>query len=103
MRVDIENLSFKCIIGLLDVERVKEQRVLIHASFEYEYKENNYIDYAKVALLIEKTMKKQQFFLIEEALLSLKKKLYQKFPLKNLQLKIEKPDILNNCSVGVSI
>ncbi|WP_423243523.1 dihydroneopterin aldolase [Aliarcobacter butzleri] len=37
MKIDIENLEFKCIIGILDFERVKKQKVIINLSFEYDF------------------------------------------------------------------
>lgn len=105
MRVEIKELEFKCIIGILKEERVKKQRVLIDVSFDYTYdkKERDFVDYAEVAKTIEKIMKKEKFFLIEEALLKLKKDLKEKFFIENLSLNITKPDILHNCRVSVAL
>jgi dihydroneopterin aldolase len=103
VKVYIEDLTFKAIIGLLPFERVKKQTVIVNASFEYRYndKEKDFVDYSKVAEEIKKSIKKEKFELIEEALETLHKKLYKKFPLKNLQIKITKPDILKECRVSV--
>lgn len=32
MKIEIEQLTFKCIIGILDFERVKKQKVIINLS-----------------------------------------------------------------------
>lgn len=47
MKIDIENLEFKCIIGILDFERVKKQKVIINLSFDYDFGKDNFIDYSK--------------------------------------------------------
>ena len=103
MKVKIENLTFNCIIGILDFERVKEQRVIINCSFKYDYKNSNFIDYSKVTLVIEKLMIEKKFELLEDALIKLKKELKTKFPIKKLKLSIQKPDILPNCLVSVTL
>ena len=103
LKVTIENLSFDCIIGILESERKNEQKVVINLSFEYFFDDETkeFIDYSKVALYIEKSMKEEKFFLIEDAILFLRKKLNSEYPMKNLWLKIAKPDIMPNCIVSV--
>ncbi|MCT7910979.1 dihydroneopterin aldolase [Arcobacter lacus] len=102
MKIDIENLTFKCIIGILDFERVKKQKVIINLSFEYNFSNDKFIDYAQVADLLKKTMKKEKFQLIEDAVLYLTKLLNQTYEIKNLKLKISKPTILKDCIVSLS-
>lgn len=46
------SLEFKCIIGLLDFERIQEQKVLI----ELEAKSKKFLDYAKLCTRIEKIL-----------------------------------------------
>ncbi len=103
LKVNIDNLTFKCIIGILPVERKKKQKVIINISFEYFYHDDgqNFIDYSEVAKIVETTMKKNKFKLIEDAILYIRKKLKKQFTIKNLTLKISKPDILSNCVVSV--
>lgn len=101
MKVEIENLSFKTIIGILDFERKKTQRVIINISFEYDYKKGKFIDYAKIAKTIKKTIKKEKFGLIEDAIVFLEKKLNKNYDIKNLKIKITKPNILKDCKVSV--
>ncbi|MCT7617433.1 dihydroneopterin aldolase [Aliarcobacter butzleri] len=102
MKIDIENLEFKCIIGILDFERVKKQKVIINLSFEYAFSNDKFIDYSEVADLIKQTMKKEKFQLIEDAILYLTKLLNQTYEIKNLKLKISKPTILKDCIVSLS-
>jgi len=102
MKVEIKDLKFKCIIGILDFEREKKQKVIIDISFEYEFKEDIFIDYSEISSLVEKQMKKQRFKLIEDAIIFLKTKLYKMYRLNNLNISIAKPNILNNCVVSVS-
>ncbi len=101
MTITISSLTFNAIIGLLDSERLKEQKVVVDCLIEYEYK-NSFIDYAVVVAIIENEIKERKFELIEEAILHLEKKIHVKFPnISILELKITKPDILNNCTVSV--
>jgi dihydroneopterin aldolase len=102
MTINIKDLEFETIIGILDFERTTEQKVRINCSIEYDYS-HRFLDYALVAKHIEMQMTENRFELIEEALLSLKSSLKREFPLINsLILEISKPDILNNCEVSLS-
>ena len=104
MQVNIEQLTFKAIIGILPFERVKKQKVIIDISFNYTFsqKANDFIDYSEVSSLVKRIIKKKKFKLIEDAILTLEKNIYKKFKLTNLQIKISKPDILKDCLVSVS-
>lgn len=103
LKVNINELTFECIIGILDEERTTPQRVIVDVSFEYYFKEDgsNFVDYAKVASCVEETMKEEKFKLIEDAILHLRKKLKENYNIVNLSLKIAKPDILPNAKVSV--
>ena len=102
MRILIENLTFDAIIGILDFERTTPQKVQIDCTLEYSYSNNNFINYAEIAQLIEITMHTERFELIETALECLAEKLKLTFPLIDaLSLTFRKPDILPNCTVGV--
>ena len=102
MKVEIKDLNFKCIIGILDFERVKKQKVIINLSFEYKFEKNIFIDYSEISSLVEKQMKKKKFLLIEDAISFLETKLYKLYKINNLIIKISKPTILKNCIVSVS-
>ncbi|WP_417331777.1 dihydroneopterin aldolase [Halarcobacter sp.] len=102
MKISIEKLTFKCIIGILDFERIKKQRVIIDIFFEYDFLDkDSFIDYSKVAAKVEKTMKEKKFELLEDAITTIEKQLKKKYPIKNLKIKISKPDILKNCIVSL--
>ena len=102
MKIKINNLTFKCIIGILDFERIKKQRVILNISFEYEFTKDMFIDYAEVSTLLKSTMKTQKFLLLEDAILYIEKLLLNKYQITNLQIKISKPDILKDCIVTLS-
>lgn len=101
MKIEISNLTFKCIIGILDFERIKKQKVVIDLSFEYEFSKDIFVNYADVANLVEKTMKKEKFLLLEDAILYLERLLNKTYTITNLKIKISKPNILKNCVVSL--
>ena len=102
MKIQISNLTFKAIIGILDFERIKKQKVIINLSFEYEFSKDKFIDYAEVSKLVKTTMKKEKFLLLEDAILYIENLLLHIYPITNLQIKISKPDILKDCIVTLS-
>ena len=110
MIIEIDKLEFQAIIGLLDFERTSPQLVRVDYTLEYIYRNagkiqnNSFINYAEVTTHIQKEIQTQEFLLIEDALLSLRISLKRKFPLiKAITLRIMKPDILDNCEVGITL
>ena len=100
--IHINGLSFKAIIGILDFERVKKQRVIVDFSSTYD-NSVEFVDYGYVAQKIKKMIKKNKYFLIEDALNDIENKLYKKYKtIKNINIKITKPNIMKSCTVGVS-
>jgi len=103
MNIHIEALEFDVIIGLLDFERDRPQRVVIDLEASYDYRDENFIDYADMVFLIQKELKENCYKLLEEALLGIKALLSATYPhIQTLRLKISKPDILPQCSVALS-
>ena len=104
MKVFIEALEFKAILGILDLERKKKQNIIVNLEFGYDFdtKSKDFIDYSVVALDIKKTIQNKKFLLIEDAVLFLTKKLTKKYKVKNINIKITKPNILKKCKVSVS-
>ena len=102
MKIHINDLSFKCIIGILDFERIKKQKVVINFSFEYEFSKDKFINYAEVSKLLKTTMKKEKFLLLEDAILHIENLLNSTYNISNLYIKISKPNILTNCIVSLS-
>ncbi len=103
LQVNINDLTFECIIGILPDERVSKQKVIIDISFEYFYDTttSDFVDYSLVASLVENTMIEKKYKLIEDAIVDIRQKIKDKFDIKNLKLKITKPNILPNCIVSV--
>ena len=102
MKIEISDLTFKCIIGILDFERIKKQKVIVNISFEYTFSEDKFINYAEVVTLIKTTIKKEKFLLLEDAILYLENLLNKNYSINNLFIKISKPNILKNCIVSLS-
>ncbi|MDX9900758.1 MAG: dihydroneopterin aldolase [Aliarcobacter sp.] len=102
MKIEISDLTFNCIIGILDFERIKKQKVIINISFEYEYSKDLFIDYSEISALVKKTMKEQKFLLLEDAILYIESLLQNSYKIHNLKIKISKPNILKNCIVSLS-
>ncbi len=102
MTIQISALEFECIVGILESERHSRQRVVVDVVMEYEYKDSRYIDYAKVAALIQECMICSKFKLLEDALEAIEELLFARFDqIQSLNLSICKPDILPNCRVSV--
>ncbi|UFH58882.1 dihydroneopterin aldolase [Sulfurovum mangrovi] len=102
MTIHIEALTFEVIIGLLDFEREKPQRVIVDMEATYPYKDI-FLDYAKITESIIAHLKTKRYELLEDALLGIKDELMGEYPqITALKLKISKPDILSECSVALS-
>jgi len=103
MTIHIDDLGFECIIGLLDFERLTPQRVIVTCKIEYPYADNSFINYADVVQSIISEMQKQKFELLERALEHLAAYLKKHYDtICSLYLKISKPDILADATVGLS-
>lgn len=102
MKIEITDLTFNCIIGILDFERIKKQKVIINISFEYDFSKDLFIDYSEISALVKKTMKKQKFLLLEDAILYFESLLQNSYKINKLNIKISKPNILKNCVVSLS-
>ncbi len=102
--ITIKDLTFEAIIGILQQERLKAQRVVVDAKLTYYKEGKTFINYAQVAKLIETQMQKAKYFLLEEALDALVLEIKREFTtISSINLKICKPDILDNCEVSVEI
>jgi len=103
LKININNLEVECIIGITEEERNTPQKVIVDVTLTYFYekKEKKYIDYVKVVELITNILKEKEFELLEDAILYIRKAIKSNFFIKDLNLKITKPQILNNCIVSV--
>ena len=102
MTIHIDALTFEAIIGLLDFERERPQKVVVDMEATYPYK-NTFLDYSKIVETIITHIKQQRYELLEDALLGVKTVLIDAYPqISSLKLKISKPDIISGCSVALS-
>jgi dihydroneopterin aldolase len=100
MTIHIQSLQIETIIGILKHERTQKQKIILDCTIDYE---KGFIDYAKVVEFFQKTIQEKEFGLIEDALDFLGKNLFINYPnIKNMEIKIVKPEILKGCKVGVS-
>jgi len=103
MTIHIEDLTCHVIIGLLDFERDRPQKVIVNMQIDYLYSEDNFINYADVVQAVQEQLKTRRYILLENALIGIKSLLFATYPkMQTLTLKISKPDILEECSVAVS-
>ncbi|TQR33113.1 dihydroneopterin aldolase [Campylobacter sp. MIT 99-7217] len=93
-------LKFKCIIGILDFERKKKQKIQI----KLEAKSDDFLDYAQLVNHLKKIYKTRQFKLIEESLEELCHELKNLYPqIKFLKITLYKLKIIKKAKVGSSI
>ena len=104
MTIHIEELEIVAIIGILDFERVHTQRVVVDATVDYDYSENQFISYVEIISIIETMIIDRKYKLLEDALIEIKDKILKIYPqISRLNLKISKPDIIKNANVALSI
>ena len=104
MTLRIEQLEFDAIIGLLDFERDRPQRVRVDLTVTYDYRPGKYLDYAEMVEAIKTHIITQKYTLLEEALEGLHTTLTHTFPaIETLHITIAKPDILSDCIVSLSV
>lgn len=96
----IENLEFKTIIGMLEFERTKAQKIKIDAKFQAR----EFIDYALTCEILENEFNKNKFVKVEDALNYFCNFFKKKYPTINyFSMKIIKKEILQNADVGAMI
>ncbi len=103
MTIHIEALTTDAIIGILDFERSSKQKVIIETKINYNYTENQFIDYAMVIKDIEKSLYEKEYGLLENALSDISRVLFENYSqIESLYLKISKPDIIKNATISLS-
>ncbi len=104
MTIHIEKLDILAIIGILDFERKTPQRVVFDVLIDYSYREKQFINYVEIISIIETMIIDKKYLLLEDALLDIRDMLLDKYPqIINLNLKISKPDIIDNAIVALSL
>ncbi len=103
--VHIHNLVFEAILGILEFERLKPQKISVNLDLFYTQLPNKaYLDYIKIQELIQKMMQENQYLLIEDALKDLSHALKTRYSgISELYLKISKLEISPNSQVGASV
>ncbi|OOQ30324.1 FolB domain-containing protein [Helicobacter pylori] len=103
--VHIHNFVFETILGILEFERLKPQKISVDLDLFYmELPNKAYLDYMEIQELIQKMMQEKQYLLIEDALKDLShvlKTCYEE--ISELYLKISKLEISPNSQVGASV
>jgi dihydroneopterin aldolase len=104
MTIRIQSLEFDAIIGVLDHERDRTQRVRIDATITYDYAPPAYLDYARIVEEIKTHITQHKYALLEEALIGTREMLLHNHPaITAINLSIAKPDILPDCVVSMSL
>ncbi|MGL2761773.1 dihydroneopterin aldolase [Helicobacter pylori] len=103
--VHIHNLVFETILGILEFERLKPQKISVDLDLFYtQLPHRAYLDYMKIQELIQKMMQEKQYLLIEDALKDLSHVLKTHYnEISELYLKISKLEISPNSQVGASV
>ncbi|WP_187909105.1 FolB domain-containing protein [Helicobacter pylori] len=103
--VHIHNLVFETILGILEFERLKPQKISVNLDLFYTQLPNKaYLDYMEIQEIIQNTMREKQYFLIEDALKDLSQILKMRYSeISELYLKISKLEISPNSQVGASV
>ncbi|RVY20592.1 FolB domain-containing protein [Helicobacter pylori] len=103
--VHIHNLVFEAILGILEFERLKPQKISVNVDLFYtELPNKAYLDYMEIQEIIQNTMREKQYFLIEDALKDLSQILKTRYSeISELYLKISKLEISPNSQMGASV
>ncbi|WQX47700.1 FolB domain-containing protein [Helicobacter pylori] len=103
--VHVHNFVFETILGILEFERLKPQKISVDLDLFYtELPNKAYLDYMEIQELIQKMMREKQYLLIEDALKDLSHVLKTHYSeISELYLKISKLEISPNSQVGASV
>ncbi|MFS7885812.1 FolB domain-containing protein [Helicobacter pylori] len=103
--VHIHNLVFETILGILEFERLKPQKISVDLDLFYtQLPSKAYLDYMEIQEIIQNTIQEKQYLLIEDALKDLSQILKMHYKeISELFLKISKLEISPNSQVGASV
>ncbi|GAA7330691.1 FolB domain-containing protein [Helicobacter pylori] len=103
--VHIHHFVFETILGILEFERLKPQKISVDLDLFYtELPHRAYLDYMEIQEIIQKMMQEKQYLLIEDALKDLSHALKTHYnEISELYLKISKLEISPNSQVGASV
>ncbi|WP_187865616.1 FolB domain-containing protein [Helicobacter pylori] len=103
--VHIHNFVFETILGILEFERLKPQKISVDLDLFYtQLPSKAYLDYMEIQEIIQNTIQEKQYLLIEDALKDLSQILKMHYKeISELFLKISKLEISPNSQVGASV
>ncbi len=100
----MKDLNVYAVIGVLDHERQKEQLVVANLIIKYKKNDSQFINYADIATKVANMLKNNKYMLLEDALSDIVEAIYNNFNyIKSIRFKLDKPEILDNCIVGVEL
>jgi 7,8-dihydroneopterin aldolase/epimerase/oxygenase len=112
-RLHIVDLKFEAVVGILKFERESPQNLIVNATMDVDFDKarhidsdmNRGVDYARMVEFLTTQIQTGGYGLLEELLDTVGRDAFVTFPdLNALELKVEKPDILDSCkAVGASI
>ena len=109
-KILIENLICSASVGVYEKEKLNKQKIIVNLEISLINKMkthtdnlNDVADYGKFRRVILDIVKSKHFNLIETLADNLIKKIETFDKVKNIKLKITKPDIFNDCSVSYEI
>lgn len=101
-KLTVKDLEFETIIGILDFERDKKQKVVLNAEFLYEFSKE-ILDYRLLREFLLQAFN-QNFDTLENALIYFKEQIPKKFKdITYFQIKLSKTQIFTDCVVSVSL
>lgn len=110
-KIFIQELEISCVIGTLPKERRRKQKVVIDLEFPAPIQKaarrdnlEDALNYQRIAECATRFVSRSRFYLIETLAERLAQALLREFELKNITLRVSKPDAIRNAkNVGVEI
>ncbi|MFW6215525.1 MAG: dihydroneopterin aldolase [Alkalispirochaetaceae bacterium] len=98
--VGLRELELRCILGIKEEERLREQRVLVDLAFDYDGEAasrrddiREAIDYARVVAMVREHLIRQKYKLLEAACAGIIGMLQDAYPLLlTIEIEVRKPD-----------
>ncbi|WP_273404673.1 dihydroneopterin aldolase [Campylobacter avium] len=101
-KLKIKDLEFETIIGILDFEREKKQRIVLNADFLYEFSKE-ILDYRLLREFLLKAFE-QNFDTLENALMYFKENIPKNFNnIRYFNIQLSKTQIFTDCVVSVCL
>lgn len=106
----IKDLTINTIIGILPDERINAQPVVLNIKCFFDFREaaqsDNFehtIDYADIVAKLKQFVEQSRFNLVEKLAEQVCQFLFDRYAIENIQLRLTKPNALNDAIIGVNI